>query len=612
MTRYTRNGLLGLMMAGLSACTGNVGGGQSSTGSGTGTGNSGGPGTGNSGGPGSAGATGTGTGTAGSTGTGTGTGGSIGTGSGGNVGTTGTAGSGLVQIQCSPGIPATTQLRRMMNYQYDAVVRDLLGVTNLGTTADPKLPSNLLYADFDGPMVPDAWRLYQDIGAQIAKQVMGNATQKAKFISCDPATSGCLQTTIQTFGRKAFRRPLTTDEVNRFLALSTGTPTGTAAEYAEATLLAFLVSPSFLMIPETSTTANPGGTGYQLNSYEVAARLSFMLWGSVPDDMLSTAANSGSLTTKDAILTQANRMIMARDKTAPQISAFHRGWVQMNNATAHWWGSAGHDTSKFPQWTTTSITSEATELDNFFAEVAYTNGGYKDLFLSPIGFVNKDNAPVYGMTSTATALSKATLDATQRPGFMTRAGFLSSYSHYTDTAPILRGAFITIFMIGVDPGPPLPGATMIQPPAGTYTTVRQRTDALVNQASSCMGCHTDVINPPGYVMENYDAIGKWQTTDSLGGGAIDATAMVNFGDGNIKQINNSLELMTELSKIAKGQQYYAQNWVAYGYGRAPNPQDQCVADSVSTKIAGTGYSILNLLADLTQADSFRLRVRATP
>ena len=109
------------------------------------------------------------------------------------------------------------------------------------------------------------------------------------------------------------------------------------------------------------------------------------------------------------------------------------------------------------------------------------------------------------MTNTGTALTKVNLDPVQRPGFMTRAGFLSSYSHYDDTAPILRGAFITIFMIGVDPGPPLPGATMIQPPPADYKTVRERTDALVNQAASCMGCHTNVINPPGYVMENYDA-----------------------------------------------------------------------------------------------------------
>src|SRR6185369_10521839 len=186
-----------------------------------------------------------------------------------------------------------------------------------------------------------------------------------------------------------------------------------------------------------------------------------------------------------------------------------------------------------------------------------------------------------------------------------------SYAHYDETAPIQRGAFITIFMIGVDPGPPLAGATMTQPPPGDYKTNRAKTDALVNQAAACMGCHTAVINPPGYVMENYDAIGKWQTTDPLTG-PINATATVNFGDGNVKEITSSQQLMQELANVVKGQKMYAQDWVSYGYGRAPNENDQCVADQISTKLAGGSYPILSVLADLTQADSFRLRVRATP
>ena len=119
-----------------------------------------------------------------------------------------------------------------------------------------------------------------------------------------------------------------------------------------------------------------------------------------------------------------------------------------------------------------------------------------------------------------------------------------------------------------------------------------------------MGCHTDIINPPGYVMENYDAIGAWQTVDKLGNGAIDPVATVNFGDGNTKQIHNAQELMTELASIKKGQAMYAQNWVSFAYARDPNPNDQCVANTIATNLGANG-PILNVLADLTQADSFR-------
>jgi hypothetical protein len=602
MTRYTRSGLLGIMLAGLSACQGSVG---DSTGGGTGTGNTTGTGTGNT--------TGTGTGNSSGTGNTTGTAGSsVGGGAGTGTGGTGGTGSTFVPLPCTPGIPATTQLRRMQNWQYDATVRDLLGVTGVDLGGGAKPPSAQLFADFDGPMNPDAFRLYKDVGSAIAKAVMANATMKMKFMTCDPAAAGtagttCITNTIKTFGRKAFRRPLTDAEVTRFQNLGTGTPAPTAAELSEAILYAFLVSPSFLSLPEVNT-ATPSGSGFQLSSHEVAQRLSYMLWGSIPDPTLDAEADANRLTTKEQILTQANRMIAVRDKTTPFVQLFHRQWVQMNNANQHWWNGE-KNTTVFPQYTTTSKASWATEIDNFFAEVVFTNGKYQDLFLSPVAFVNKDNASIYGMTSTATALTKVNLDPTQRPGFMTRAGFLASYGHYDGSAPILRGAFITVFLIGVDPGPPIQGATMTPIPPGNYKTVRERTDALVNTATACMGCHTNIINPPGYVMENYDGIGAWQTVDKELGGPIDPVATVNFGDGVRKEIKNAQELMTELANIKKGQSMYAQNWVSFAYARNPNPQDQCVANTIATNL-GAGGPILSVLADLTQADQFRMRVRA--
>jgi len=113
------------------------------------------------------------------------------------------------------------------------------------------------------------------------------------------------------------------------------------------------------------------------------------------------------------------------------------------------------------------------------------------------------------------------------------------------------------------------------------------------------------------VLENYDAIGKWQTVDPLGG-TIDPVADVSFGDGRVREIHNAQELMQEIARAPKGLAIYAQSMVAYGYGREPNTNDRCVADQLGAKLSNDGYTILSLLADLTQADSFRLRVRAVP
>jgi len=203
------------------------------------------------------------------------------------------------------------------------------------------------------------------------------------------------------------------------------------------------------------------------------------------------------------------------------------------------------------------------------------------------------------------------LDAAQRPGFMTRAGFLSSYAGYNSTSPILRGAFISVYMLGVNPGPPIPGATMMTV-SGDFKTQRAYVETLTKPAA-CTGCHS-IINPPGFSLENYDGIGKWQTADPRGG-AIDAsitTNTVNFGDGKTKEVSSPLQLMQEIAQTPKAKQLYAQAWVSYAFGRAPNANDRCIVDQLNGKLSQDGYSILTLLADLTQADSFRVRVRETP
>jgi len=602
---------LGVLSGALAACGSNIsgqgGGDDDSSSSSGGTPGKGGTGASSSGGNSASGGSGNGTsgGSSGQT-----SGGTSGTGAGGTSGSSGSSGSGGTgAVTCTPGVPTSSQIPRMLNRQYDAVVRDLLGVTTVGT--DNTAPSAQLFADFQGPMTADAWRIYQDIASQIAHQVM-TGPNKSKFISCDPAAKDCLKTTIQTFGAKAFRRPLTDAEVSRFLNLANTTPAGAPADVAETTLMAFLVSPSFLLIPEVSTAAMENGA-YKLSSYEVASRLSFLLWGTVPDDTLTQAAAADQLQTKEQILAQAQRMIMQRDKAGPLISAFHRNYLQMDSGAGHWW-KIDHDTTKFPAYNTaTAKTSYSNELDQFFQEVAYGGGSFKDLFLSNIGFVNKDNAAIYGLDPSkyGTDLQKVTLDSNQRPGFMTRAGFLSSYSHFGDTSPILRGAFITVYMLGVDPGPPLAGAAQLTAPPADYKTNREYTTALTSQADACKGCHNPYINPSGFVLEQYNAIGQWQTTDQLGG-PIDPKATVTFSDTDVKDISSPLELMQEIAAQPMARQIYAQNWVSFTTGRSANPNDQCEVDDINTKLSSDGYTVLNLMADLTQADSFRLRVRETP
>jgi len=183
--------------------------------------------------------------------------------------------------------------------------------------------------------------------------------------------AGCLTESVRTFGRKAFRRPLTDAEVARFEALGRTTPPATPEELVDATLHAFLVSPSFLQITELVTEAE--GSAFKLSSYEVAARLSFLIWGSVPDDILNAAADAGELATREQILAQAERMVLVRDKTAPLISALHRAYLDMENEDSHWW-KVSHDTTKYPRYSDAAVPALQAELDRFFEDQAFGGG----------------------------------------------------------------------------------------------------------------------------------------------------------------------------------------------------------------------------------------------
>lgn len=512
---------------------------------------------------------------------------------------------------CTTGVPPTSQIPRLTGSQYDRTIHELLGLTTLSASGEGS-PSSLLAPDQSGSISDLGWSAYQLVGEKVAAQVMADPTLRANFMRCTPAPDDatCFHDTIVEFGRRAFRRPLAADEVAGFDALVAKGPQitehGTGDEIAETLLYAFLVSPSFLQRAEMTEVADDDGH-YVLSSYEVAQRLSYLLWGSAPDAVLDAAADAGELATPEQILAQAERML-ADPRARDQVATFHRYYLGMGASTL--WDGFDHDTARFPLFTKDLVPAMRAETERLFDSVVFDHDGeFRDLLLTGQAFVTAGTAPLYGLdpTSFGPELTEATLDASERPGFLTRLAFLSAFSYSDRTSPIRRGAFVNEKVIGFQVGSEPLGDTdppLVSDPS--LDTNRKQTEALTAGAS-CTGCHGPYVNPPGFVLEAFDAVGARQTVEATTGAPIDTAADVMVEEGESVHVTSPIELMQAIAGSSQAQRRYASKWVSFAYGRENDPDDACTVEELSAKVRSGSYPILRLVADLTQPVSFRTR-----
>jgi hypothetical protein len=352
------------------------------------------------------------------------------------------------------------------------------------------------------------------------------------------------------------------------------------------------------------TQSPSAGGGYQLSNHEVASRLSYMLWKSMPDPDLYAAADAGQLTTKEQILAQAQRML-ADGKARDMVRDFHRSYLHL--AVNSRWDTYVKDTTRFPGFSDALRGPLSQEVERFFEETTFGGGSFQDLLLSTRGFVNVDTAPLYGVAADGLTADLSPVDLAGRPGFLTRIGWLAAFAEASRTSPIIRGAFILKDVLGVDPGSPPPGAsqTPLPEPSAELDTIRKRVTAMTD-APACSGCHHEYINPLGFVMETYESVGAPQTAELDSGAPIDTNVELRV-DGELLALSTPAELMAIIAASPTAQAFYAREWIEYGFDRVPNPQDACVVDQLVANMAPGGFPIINLIASLTQADSFAVR-----
>lgn len=505
---------------------------------------------------------------------------------------------------CTPTPPPTPQSRLLTNTQYDRTIRGLLGLFQVTEFAGPP-SSGLSVEPSDEASDSPSAAGYKRVAEAVAKEVIASEILRANFIDCDPAGEACLQQAVGAFGRRAYRRPLTDTEIAGFQTLIDNaaelTPTGAPLEVAEMLLNTFLVSPSFLTRLELGTEVDEFGR-IRLTSYEVAQRLSYALWGSTPDHELSAVADRGELTTLEQLRAQAARMV--RDpRASEQSESFHEWYVG-----ADVWPNPSKDPKSFPNFVA-SAQMYREELRLYVGDVVFgQQGGIRDLFQSPVAHVNDDLALLYGLHDAIgydDTFQRTLLDTTQRPGFLTRAGFLLSNARSDRTSPSLRGAEIARRVLGLTVDEAHVDAPMDIPADSGLDTVRTRVE-IATKSAECKVCHT-LFDPLGFTLETYDAVGQWQTTE-INGAAVNTRAEIQI-DGTTVAVADSAELMTILANSQQVARAYAQSWAEFMLERKTTSFDGCYLNDAGRRLY-EGGSILDVLVDIVASDAFL--VRTTP
>lgn len=517
----------------------------------------------------------------------------------------GGAGGGASACSATPS-PGPTPLRRLTRVEYDNTVRELLGDTSRPSSIFP--PDEKLGGFDNNASTLTVSTLHADQYAVAAETLAARAvTNLPKLLPCNPAQAGedaCARSFIAEFGRRAYRRPLSDAEATRLFAVYSygkGKAAYPFAARVQMVLEAMLQSPNFLYRPEFGAAPGAGETVVALSPYEVASRLSYLIWGSMPDDELFRAAAAGELGSAARLEAQARRML-ADGRARAAFARFTELWLELDRIP-----DLEKETAVFRSWRPELRDAMHAEATRFVEHVVWGGAGdLRTLLSSPDAFVDARLAAVYGIAPPAGAgagLVATTLDPARRGGLLTRAGVLAKLAKADQTSPVHRGLFVREQLFCDTPPPPPPNANVKPPDLDPNLTTRERFSEHKNNPQ-CYGCH-QLLDPIGLGFENFDGIGAWRDTEA--GVAVDASGEID-GTDVAGPFNGLRELQDKLAGSAQVRACAVTQWFRYGMGRGEVAADACNLERARGRFAETGGKFPELIVALTQMDGFRLRV----
>ncbi|HEY3135220.1 MAG TPA: DUF1592 domain-containing protein [Blastocatellia bacterium] len=404
----------------------------------------------------------------------------------------------------------------------------------------------------------------------------------------------CARKIVMNLARRAFRRPVTTQEIDKLVSFVTlARNRGDSFEEGVCqSLQAMLVSPHFLFRIEQG-----GEVSQAISDQELASRLSYFLWSSMPDDELMQLADRQTLHRPEVLESQVRRMLKDA-KSRAVVENFGGQWLEIRKLE-----SVKPDRQRFPTFDEYLRMSMRRETELFFENVIREDRSILDFIDADYTFVNERLAQLYKLPNVkGPEFRKVSLSSdTERGGVLTQAGILTVSSYATRTSPVLRGKWILEKILNAPPPPPLPDVPNLdESKIGSAASLRQQLEAH-RQNTTCASCHAR-MDPLGFGLENFDAIGAWRTQD--GKFPIDASGELPDGrkfkgPGELKAI-----LKADRNAFAEG---LAEKLLIYALGRGLETNDKAAVERVVSSLAADHYRFSRLVIEIARSSPFQRR-----
>lgn len=501
--------------------------------------------------------------------------------------------------------PAPAALPRLTAAQYRNSLVDLLG---------PNIPMTPIEADTNPYLfysIGASTTTLSEVGTQQFEESADAATRtvfadpawRAVLVGCEPAAPGdaCVSDFLGRFGRRAWRRPLTGEELARYVAVATELAQPDAWEGARLAVAGMLQSPHFLYRVELGAPAAEGPDEGErvITDYEMASRLSFLFWNTTPDDELLDAAERGDLSSPEGVAAAAERLLDDPRANAA-IQEFFAQFLDLGRLDG-----VARNPATYPLFTPGMTHAMRREVELMVNDIVFTEeGDARSLFSTRRTFVNSDLAALYGVEAPGadpTTFVPVELDPSgPRAGLLTLGAFLTMNAHETQTSPTARGKYVRerVLCQTVQPPPPDVDTTLDPPSAEAPKTVRERLEEH-RKNPACTACHA-FIDPPGFLFEHFDSIGAYRTVQE-GSLPIDSS-----GDLDGIPLTDAKGLAALLENDKRVGRCMVTQLFRHAQSRLETKSELPALDDLDARFAGTNYNFRKLLIELVKHEGFRL------